>query len=53
MLGIVLVAVLGAGGYELWYLNNVYNKVTKLHGTDKKTSNDWARCLPTTARSPR
>ena len=50
VLGIVLVAVLGAGGYELWYLNNVYNKVTKLHGTDKKASTKLVPTIPTSSQ---
>jgi LCP family protein required for cell wall assembly len=50
VLGLVLVAVLGAGGYELWYLNNVYNKVTKLHGTDKKASKHLVATIPTSSQ---
>jgi LCP family protein required for cell wall assembly len=48
--GLVLVAVLAAGGYELWYLNSVYNKVTKLHGTDKKASKHLAPQIPTSSQ---
>ena len=33
VLGVLLVVVLAAGGYELWYLNGVYNRVTKLTAT--------------------
>jgi LCP family protein required for cell wall assembly len=50
MLGLVLACVLAAGGYELWYLNNVYNKVTKLHGTDKKASKHLAPQIPTSSQ---
>jgi LCP family protein required for cell wall assembly len=50
VVGLILVAVLAAGGYELWYLNNVYNKVTKLHGTDKKASTHLAATIPTSSQ---
>ena len=49
-MGLVLLAVLAAGGYELWYLNSVYNKVTKLHGTDKKASKHLAPQIPTSSQ---
>lgn len=49
-LGLVLACVLAAGGYELWYLNNVYNKVTKLHGTDRKASTHLAPQIPTSSQ---
>jgi LCP family protein required for cell wall assembly len=50
VLGLLVVVVLAAGGYELWYLNNVYNKVTKLHGTDKKASKHLAPQIPTSSQ---
>ncbi len=49
-LGLVLACVLAAGGYELWYLNSVYNKVTKLHGTDRKASTHLAPQIPTSSQ---
>jgi LCP family protein required for cell wall assembly len=49
LLGLLLVAVLAAGGYELWYLNTIYNKVTKLHGTDKRASKRLAQ-IPTSSQ---
>jgi len=49
-LGLLVLVVLAAGGYELWYLNNVYNKVTKLHGTDKKASTHLAAQIPTSSQ---
>jgi LCP family protein required for cell wall assembly len=49
-LGLILVCVLAAGGYELWYLNSVYNKVTKLHGTDRKASTHLAPNIPTSSQ---
>jgi LCP family protein required for cell wall assembly len=50
VLGLLVVAVLAAGGYELWYLNNIYNKVTKLHGSDKQASKRLARQIPTSSQ---
>lgn len=50
VLGLVLACVLAAGGYELWYLNSVYNKVTKLHGTDRKASKRLAPQIPTSSQ---
>jgi LCP family protein required for cell wall assembly len=50
VLGLVLVTVVAASGYELWYLNSVYNKVTKLHGTDKKASTHLAAAIPTSSQ---
>jgi LCP family protein required for cell wall assembly len=49
-LGLLVLVVLAAGGYELWYLNNVYNKVTKLHGSDKKASKHLAPQIPTSSQ---
>jgi LCP family protein required for cell wall assembly len=49
-LGLLIAAVLAAGGYELWYLNNVYNKVTKLHGSDRKASTKLAPNIPTSSQ---
>jgi len=49
-MGLLVLVVLAAGGYELWYLNNVYNKVTKLHGTDKKASTHLAAQIPTSSQ---
>jgi LCP family protein required for cell wall assembly len=50
VLGLLVLVVLAAGGYELWYLNNIYNKVTKLHGSDKKASTRLARQIPTSSQ---
>ena len=50
VLGLLVVVVLAAGGYELWYLNNVYNKVTKLRGNDKKASKNLAPQIPTSSQ---
>ncbi|HKV67844.1 MAG TPA: LCP family protein, partial [Gaiellales bacterium] len=49
-MGLLVLIVLAAGGYELWYLNNVYNKVTRLHGTDKKASTHLAAQIPTSSQ---
>jgi LCP family protein required for cell wall assembly len=49
-LGLVVVAVLAAGGYELWYLNTIYNKVTKLHRGDRQASTHLAREIPTSSQ---
>jgi LCP family protein required for cell wall assembly len=48
--GLLLVVVLAAGGYELWYLNSVYNKVTKLTGVDIKASHKLAPNIPTSSQ---
>jgi LCP family protein required for cell wall assembly len=48
-MGLLVLVVLAAGGYELWYLNNIYNKVTKLHGSDKKASTHLAQ-IPTASQ---
>jgi predicted anti-sigma-YlaC factor YlaD len=50
VLGLLVLIVLAAGGYELWYLNNIYNKVTRLHGNDKKASKYLAREIPTSSQ---
>jgi LCP family protein required for cell wall assembly len=50
VLGLLVLVVLAAGGYELWYLNTIYNKVTKLHGTDRKASAHLARQIPTSSQ---
>jgi polyisoprenyl-teichoic acid--peptidoglycan teichoic acid transferase len=50
VLGLLLVVVLAAGGYELWYLNQVYNKVTKLTGFDIKASHKLAANIPTSSQ---
>jgi LCP family protein required for cell wall assembly len=50
VLGLLLVVVLAAGGYELWYLNQVYNKVTKLTGVDVKASHKLATSIPTSSQ---
>ena len=50
VLGLLVLVVAAAGGYELWYLNSVYNKVTKLHGTDKKASKHLAPQIPTSSQ---
>jgi LCP family protein required for cell wall assembly len=50
VLGLIVVVVLAAGGYELWYLNNIYNKVTKLHGSDRQASTHLARQIPTSSQ---
>ena len=53
VLGLFLVVVLAAGGYELWYLNQVYNKVTKVTGVDMKASHNLARTSPRRASRSR
>ncbi len=50
VLGLLVAVILAAGGYELWYLNNVYNKVTRLHGTDRKASAHLAPQIPTSSQ---
>jgi LCP family protein required for cell wall assembly len=50
VLGLLIACVLAAGGYELWYLNTIYNKVTKLKGSDKKASAHLARTIPTSSQ---
>ena len=50
VLGLLLVVVLAAGGYELWYLNHIYNKVTKLTGVDVKASHKLAASIPTSSQ---
>jgi LCP family protein required for cell wall assembly len=50
VIGLLVVVVLGAGGYELWYLNSVYNKVTKVTGVDKKASTKLAPQIPTSGQ---
>jgi LCP family protein required for cell wall assembly len=47
LVGVLLVVVLAAGGYELWYLNGIYNKVTKLTGRDKQASGSLSGNIPT------
>jgi LCP family protein required for cell wall assembly len=50
VIGLLVVVVLGAGGYELWYLNSVYNKVTKVTGVDRKASTKLAPQIPTSGQ---
>jgi LCP family protein required for cell wall assembly len=50
VIGLLVVVVLGAGGYELWYLNSVYNKVTKVTGVDIKASHHLAPKIPTSGQ---
>ena len=50
-MGLLVLIVLAAGGYELWYLNNVYNKVTKIHGkNDQNASKRLAQQIPTSSQ---
>jgi LCP family protein required for cell wall assembly len=50
LLGLLFAAVLVAGGYELWYLNNVYSKVTHLSPRDRQTSHDLNGTIPTSSQ---
>jgi polyisoprenyl-teichoic acid--peptidoglycan teichoic acid transferase len=50
VIGLLVVVVLSAGGYELWYLNSVYNKVTKVTGVDRKASTKLAPKIPTSGQ---
>jgi LCP family protein required for cell wall assembly len=50
VLGLLVLVVLAAGGYELWYLNTIYNKVTRLHGSDTTASKHLARQIPTSSQ---
>jgi LCP family protein required for cell wall assembly len=50
VLGLLVLVVVAAGGYELWYLNNIYNKVTKLHKGDRNASTHLARQIPTSSQ---
>jgi len=49
-LGLVVLVVLAAGGYELWYLHGIYDRVTRLTGVDVRASRRLDQTIPTSSQ---